>query len=201
MEEITMEPKTTTYKDHIFRSRLKAKWARFLEALGITWSYEEKGYDLSGEEYFPDFWLPAFGCWLKIRGTQPTTDYLQRIARFVEEKQQICCLLWGDLYPYVLKEKPRLLTDDPLAPPVFSGKGAKGRLCVPARTGARWSEGHWMFQECPQCRTISLGEEQRSLVLSPQHAGALCPCGGCPRNNTRRLEAAYILARYSPLSK
>lgn len=51
----------TTYKGYRFRSRLEARWAVFLDRLGIEWEYEIEGFRLQdGTCYLPDFWLPSF---------------------------------------------------------------------------------------------------------------------------------------------
>ncbi len=63
-----IKPIDTLYNGYLFRSRLEARWAVFLDTLGIEYHYEPEGYDLEGIEYLPDFWLPEFQCWLEIKG-------------------------------------------------------------------------------------------------------------------------------------
>jgi len=59
----------TRYAGHYFRSRLEAKWAVFFDALGIEWEYEPEGYEFSnGRRYLPDFYLPACGTWIEVKG-------------------------------------------------------------------------------------------------------------------------------------
>lgn len=58
----------TRYKGYRFRSRLEARWAVFFDALGIKWEYEKEGFDLDGEYYLPDFWLPQVGMWAEVKG-------------------------------------------------------------------------------------------------------------------------------------
>ena len=55
----------TAYKGYLFRSRLEARWAVYLDAVGIRWDYEPQGFDLEGTPYLPDFWLPDAGVWTK----------------------------------------------------------------------------------------------------------------------------------------
>lgn len=38
-----LKPINTRYKGYLFRSRLEARWAVFLDSLGITWEYEKEG--------------------------------------------------------------------------------------------------------------------------------------------------------------
>jgi hypothetical protein len=54
----------TRYKGYLFRSRLEARWAVFLDALGVAWRYEPQGFLLdNGEPYLPDFWVKLAGAW------------------------------------------------------------------------------------------------------------------------------------------
>lgn len=64
----------TVYSGYRFRSRLEARWAVFFDALGVVYQYEPEGYDLDGIWYLPDFWLPELGCWVEIKGEQPTEE-------------------------------------------------------------------------------------------------------------------------------
>ena len=36
----------TQYQGRLFRSRLEARWAVFLDALGVRWQYEPEGFVL-----------------------------------------------------------------------------------------------------------------------------------------------------------
>jgi hypothetical protein len=81
----------TEYNGFRFRSRLEARWAVWMDALGIQYRYEPEGFDLDGEWYLPDFFLPfqprkswtnghppEWGCWLEIKPT-PLTDTEERL--------------------------------------------------------------------------------------------------------------------------
>jgi hypothetical protein len=69
-----IKPIETRYKGYLFRSRLEARWAVFLDTLDIEYEYEPQGFDL-GEAgwYLPDFYLPKHdthrdcGVWLEIK--------------------------------------------------------------------------------------------------------------------------------------
>ena len=58
----------TKYKGYLFRSRLEARWAVFLDSFNEEWKYEIEGYELQSGRYLPDFWLPRLDCWLEIKG-------------------------------------------------------------------------------------------------------------------------------------
>lgn len=82
----------TKYNGYRFRSRLEAKWAVFLDAMGIDYDYEREGYTLNGLWYLPDFWLPlpkqhaeceGAGYWLEIRPRPLTPKEELQIERLV----------------------------------------------------------------------------------------------------------------------
>lgn len=51
----------TSYRGYRFRSRLEARWAIVLDALGIGWQYEPEGFETSAGRYLPDFRIES-GC-------------------------------------------------------------------------------------------------------------------------------------------
>lgn len=62
----------TRYKGYRFRSRLEARWAVFMDSLGIRWEYEREGFDLGGVGYLPDFWLPELRMWVEVKAEKPS---------------------------------------------------------------------------------------------------------------------------------
>lgn len=58
----------TEYGGYLFRSRLEARWAVFFDTLDIQWKYETQGYEVDGHRYLPDFYLPATGTWVEVKG-------------------------------------------------------------------------------------------------------------------------------------
>lgn len=79
----------TRYKGYFFRSRLEARWAVFMDTLGIKWEYEAEGYNLDGLWYLPDFYLPTFdgGSYLEVKGQKLNNTELEKVYRL--------CLLSG----------------------------------------------------------------------------------------------------------
>lgn len=65
----------TEYAGHRFRSRLEARWAVGLDALGVQWEYEPQRYQLPSGKYLPDFWLPQQRCFLEVKGLEPSDSY------------------------------------------------------------------------------------------------------------------------------
>lgn len=77
----------TAYAGHRFRSRLEARWARFFDAVGITWEYEPE----HACRYLPDFVLRGlaggegvayFEVKPDIPGNRIWDDRWQRFAMF-----------------------------------------------------------------------------------------------------------------------
>jgi len=62
-----VKPIETQYKGYRFRSRLEARWAVFFDNLQIPYKYEVEGFELDGDRYLPDFWLPTLGAWVEIK--------------------------------------------------------------------------------------------------------------------------------------
>lgn len=61
-------PIQTRYKGYLFRSRLEARWAVFLDELGVKWEYEKEGYELKYlGKYLPDFYIPRYNSFLEIK--------------------------------------------------------------------------------------------------------------------------------------
>ena len=53
---MTITPIETRYMGHYFRSKAEARFAVFLDCLGVKWDYEPQGFDLgNGLKYLPDF--------------------------------------------------------------------------------------------------------------------------------------------------
>jgi hypothetical protein len=73
----------TRYKGYRFRSRLYARWAVFFDTLGIEYRYEPEGFDLAGEWYLPDFYLPEQQYWIEIKG-QPPSEHEKTKAFFMD---------------------------------------------------------------------------------------------------------------------
>lgn len=62
----------TRYAGLYFRSRLEARWATFYNSLRVPFEYEKEGFNLWGNSYLPDFWLPEQQAWVEIKGERPS---------------------------------------------------------------------------------------------------------------------------------
>jgi hypothetical protein len=68
----TIKAIETRYKGYRFRSRLEARWAVFLETVGLRWRYETEGFEFGPEiRYLPDFYLPDWDIFLEIKPELP----------------------------------------------------------------------------------------------------------------------------------
>jgi hypothetical protein len=72
---MSAQPIETRYNGHVFRSRLEARWAVWLDTLGIKYAYEHQGFRLDGDAYLPDFWLPFPSGTVWSEGTPPVAGY------------------------------------------------------------------------------------------------------------------------------
>ena len=61
---MTIKPIETLYMGHYFRSKAEARFAVFLDCLGVKWDYEPQGFDLgNGLKYLPDFKIYNVEIW------------------------------------------------------------------------------------------------------------------------------------------
>jgi hypothetical protein len=120
----------TEYAGYRFRSRAEARWAVFLEALEVKWSYELEGYALPSGWYLPDFFLtmrpeeydaqmwPGAGQWLEIKGTEPTDAELLLLGELAVHTKHTSHLAVGPPAPDALRYCAHYST--PVArPPAF----------------------------------------------------------------------------------
>ena len=68
MENLNFKAIPTRYSEHLFRSRLEARWAVFFDQIGLKWIYEMEGYELqNGQKYLPDFYFPELLCFGEVK--------------------------------------------------------------------------------------------------------------------------------------
>jgi hypothetical protein len=64
----------TAYNGILFRSRTEARIALFLDLMGIEWSYEPEGFDVNGQWYLPDFYLPLYDAFWEVKAFDSQLD-------------------------------------------------------------------------------------------------------------------------------
>ena len=100
---MSITPLQTSYKGYHFRSRTEARWAVFLDAMSIPWSYEPDGFQLTHGRYLPDFWIstPHFGdgagYWLEIKGAKPDRYALNALRELCMRTGHHGVMVWGEI--------------------------------------------------------------------------------------------------------
>jgi hypothetical protein len=98
----------TEYKGHLFRSRLEARWAVFLDALEVEWRYEEQGYETDGHRYLPDFYLPDSRAWLEVKGDPGAIGQdSARMCAILSDRSPLPGFASGDAAVVVVGEIPQ----------------------------------------------------------------------------------------------
>lgn len=164
-----MKALDTEYKGFRFRSRLEARWAVFMDAMGVKYEYEREAYDLDGLFYLPDFWLPKLQSHLEIKPEHPSTEEADKAERLARHTSKPVYVFWGN---------PEL--------PGF-GNNEDGD------SGEIYHEGydsqHW-WCECPKCGFVGIEFNGRCERLA-------CGCQKVERYNydSPKLQAAYARAK------
>jgi hypothetical protein len=142
-----LKARRTAYKGYKFSSRLEARWAYFLDLMGVAWQYEPEALDLDGLTYIPDFHLTQHRLWLEIKGDLvtdaagvETIDKCKRLAR--------------------ISSRPVILAyHDPL----------DARLAVFGVKGGLYTQAH--FTCCQECSALGV------FVRTPTSIKFICPAG------------------------
>lgn len=88
-------PIPTKYQGVEFRSRLEARWAVFMDSIGVRWFYEFEGYRLGDVWYLPDFYLPDLDCWLEIKPTAPSDDETRKASLLAKATKKRVFVAYG----------------------------------------------------------------------------------------------------------
>jgi hypothetical protein len=118
----------TVYKGYRFRSRLEARWAVFMDSLGVDWVYESEGFELDGgnTRYLPDFWIPLptdsysdsgeyskqRGYWLEIKPKGLTIAEAYKCEELVRMTGHWCVALCGQPWPGEFHARKFMLNRD-----------------------------------------------------------------------------------------
>ena len=68
----------TNYNGIDFRSRLEARWAVWLDAMKVKWTYEPEGFTDGTLSYLPDFYLHKGDSYIEIKPIDPTDDEIAK---------------------------------------------------------------------------------------------------------------------------
>lgn len=164
----------TAYHGRLFRSRIEARWAVFLNALGVAWEYERQGYPLRSGPYLPDFWLPRQEAWLEIKGEPPSAREASLARELAGHTGAAVYLFFGDVDAAV-----RGLNDGGY---VYRPDGTRG--------------DHRLWHECPRCQTVRIAPRGTATHLCAFPLGPGAPGADPARPElleswTPRLQTAY----------
>jgi hypothetical protein len=135
----------SAYNGYRFRSRLEARWAVFLDTVGITYRYEPEGFDLGGLWYLPDFWLPSLRTWLEIKPEVPTGDDAEKVIRFHEAIYSL---------PDGQSQNVYVLAGEPFA----NGWDRSYDVYFPYAKPRGFRKSNQLWTHCPLCGTIDLAD-------------------------------------------
>lgn len=144
----------TMYRGVQFRSRLEARWAEFMDLIGLVWEYEPEGVQMvDGTRYLPDFWLPLVhhrgkqgAVYLEIKPTSPSEG----------EQHKARLLAWGSAIPVIVVE---------------TSPGPRAIECFEEHVGGMdgWHDTGLQLARCDNCGQVDIG-----FYASDEPA---CPCG------------------------
>ena len=60
------------YRGYEMRSHSETRWAAIMDVMGVTWVYEPRTVTTRHGGYMPDFFLPAVGAFLEVKGPTPS---------------------------------------------------------------------------------------------------------------------------------
>ena len=85
--------KKTRYGESVFRSKLEAKWAVFMDLLNVAYEYEprlEKVETVCNEFYYkPDFYIPNLKYYIEFKPREPTKSELIKAAGWANSIEDI----------------------------------------------------------------------------------------------------------------
>lgn len=142
-----------SFKGIQYRSRLEARWAVFMDFLGIPFVYESEAYRLGeGICYLPDFWIPSLLTFIEIK---PTKDFPDdgRYHKLADVTNQTVCVAFGQ-------------------PP---GDPTSMRMWYLRSDFGIRTMGMVKFTRCPSCGQID-------LVYGQNPYGVNCACSFDQRN-------------------
>jgi hypothetical protein len=95
-----MKPIETRWGNYRFRSRTEARWAIFFTELGIPFDYEKEGFDLAGEWYLPDFYIPFWDVFIEIKADEPSEAEVSKCRNLALQAGKQVWLVYGQPAPF-----------------------------------------------------------------------------------------------------
>lgn len=66
------------YNGYEMRSHSETRWAALMDSLSIVWLYESRLIQTRHGNYLPDFYLPAAGLFVEVKGPGPTVVEVEK---------------------------------------------------------------------------------------------------------------------------
>ena len=132
----------THYNGYHFRSRSEARFAVFLDTIGLEYSYELEGYDLGPRlgYYLPDFYIPDLDALIEIKGPEPTDVEVSKLKAVCVGTKKDGYIFYGAI------EIPKR-----------SSKANLGILYLPDTASVTLVE-HQIWTQCPKCKRFFISE-------------------------------------------
>lgn len=89
------KPIRTAYRNHVFRSRVEARYAVAFDSQEIDWDYELEGYPLPSGWYLPDFYLPQVNMFAEVKSGPFSFLELLKCKELADATKVPCLLLSG----------------------------------------------------------------------------------------------------------
>jgi len=175
-----IKPIETVYNGYRFRSRLEARWAVFFDAMGIKYEYEPEGFEVDGEKYLPDFYLPEIETYVEIKRVDAFeirySDDCERVSFSGEESEKYAKFANKIVYS---GKQFLIVFGDPLSALLtkqFNGGDGEMHLFYPA-----YCPAHFFLEYAT--------ESGDAFLLSPEN----CPekdCRECSNNHSIQMASA-----------
>lgn len=85
----------TRYNNHLFRSRLEARWALYFDEIKVKWLYETEGYKIGNEYYLPDFYFPELKIFAEVKPIRFDWQEIKKIKLLAIHSQKRVVQLVG----------------------------------------------------------------------------------------------------------
>jgi hypothetical protein len=85
---------------YLMRSHSETRWAAMMDALRVTWLYEDRHVETRHGGYIPDFYLPAAGMFIEVKGPTPTA--VEREKAMDAQRQTGCPVIFAYGRPEML---------------------------------------------------------------------------------------------------
>jgi hypothetical protein len=71
----------------------------FFDIHDLPYEYEKEGFDMDGEQYLPDFWIPAWNVFVEIKREKPTKEEIRKAKRLHKKTGKKVLIFAGPPWP------------------------------------------------------------------------------------------------------